>query len=127
MRSVDDAMSTNELAVAALAIESRRHADSRRFCRGCSCSIRSRRAGAAMDATFDTRASILDLARGHVEMIEAARAVGAYANCTGSGRSVVVLAPSAGVEAAARQSLNKLGCIIVSIETASPNIEPGAG
>jgi homoserine kinase len=127
MRSVDDAMSTNELAVAALAIESRRHADSRRFCRGCSCSIRSRRAGAAMDATFDTRASILDLARGHVEMIEAARAVGAYANCTGSGRSVVVLAPSAGVEAAARQSLNKLGCIIVSIETASPDIEPGAG
>lgn len=85
------------------------------------------RLGAAMDATFDTRASILDLARGHVEMIEAARAAGAHANFTGSGGSVVVLAQSADVEAAARQSLNKLGCIIVSIDTASPDLEPGAG
>ena len=83
--------------------------------------------GAAMDAPFDKCASILDLARGHVEMIEAARAAGAHANFTGSGGSVVVLAQSADVEAAARQSLNKLGCIIVSIDTASPDLEPGAG
>jgi len=85
------------------------------------------RLGAAMDATFDTRASILDLARSHVEMVEAARAAGAHANFTGSGGSVVVLARSADVEAAARQSLNKLGCIIVSIDTALPDAEPGAG
>jgi hypothetical protein len=85
------------------------------------------RLGAAMGATFDKRASILDLARGHVEMIEAARAAGCHANFTGSGGSVVVLAQSAGVEAAARQSLNKLGCMIVSIETAAPDAEPGAG
>jgi glucuronokinase len=85
------------------------------------------RLGLAMDATFDMRGSILNLARSHVEMIEAARAAGAYANFTGSGGSVVVLAPSADVEAAARQSLNKLGCMIVSVETASPDAEPEAG
>ena len=60
-------------------------------------------------------------------MIEAARAAGAHANFTGSGGSVVVLAPSADVEAAARQSLNSLGCMIVSIETASPDDKSGAG
>lgn len=85
------------------------------------------RLGAAMDTTFDTRASILQLARGHVEMIESARAAGAHANFTGSGGSVVVLAPSADVEAAARQSLNKLGCVIVSIETAGPDAERETG
>lgn len=85
------------------------------------------RHGSATDATFDTRTAILDLGRGHVEMIEAARAAGAHANFTGSGGSVVVLAPSADVEAAARQSLNSLGCMIVSIETASPDDKSGAG
>lgn len=83
------------------------------------------RLGAAMDATFDVRASILDLAPGHVEMIDVARTAGAHANFTGSGGSVVVLASSASVEAAARQSLNKLGCTIVSIEITSPDGEPG--
>ena len=85
------------------------------------------RLGAAMDATFDKRVSILDLARGHVEMIEAARSAGCHANFTGSGGSVVVLAESAGVEAAARQSRNKLDCMIVSVETAAPDAERGAG
>jgi glucuronokinase len=85
------------------------------------------RLGPAMDATFNTRASILNLTRSHVEMIEAARAAGAHANFTGSGGSVVVLAPSADVEAAARQSLNKLGCMIVSVDTAWPDADPAAG
>ncbi|MGZ0191425.1 MAG: hypothetical protein ACKVG5_03630 [Acidimicrobiales bacterium] len=83
--------------------------------------------GAAMDAPFDKCASILDLARGHVDMIEAARAAGCHANSTGSGGSVIALAQSASAEAAARQSLNKLGCMFVPIETAPPDAEPGAG
>lgn len=75
--------------------------------------------GAAMDGTFDLRASMIDLARGHVEMIEAARSAGAHANYSGSGGAIALLCPDARIEAAARQSLKRLGCSIVDVGTDS--------
>ena len=75
--------------------------------------------GAAMDATFDVRASMLDLAPRHVEMIHAAQAGGAYANYTGSGGAIVVLCADDSIEATARHSLNRLGCDIVSVDVGS--------
>jgi glucuronokinase len=72
-----------------------------------------------MDATYDLRASMIDLAPGHVEMIEAARSAGASANYTGSGGAIVVLSSSDKIESAARQSLKSLGCEIVSVDARS--------
>jgi glucuronokinase len=46
---------------------------------------------AAVDASFDLRASILQLDPRHVEMIGVARATGAAANYTGSGGAIVVV------------------------------------
>ncbi len=76
--------------------------------------------GESMDATYALRANMIDLVPGHVEMVKAARSVGASANYTGSGGAIVVLSPSDDVEAAARQSLKRLGCEIVSVD-AAPN------
>ena len=59
---------------------------------------------------------MIDLVPGHVEMIDAARSAGASANYTGSGGAVVVLSADATTEAAARQSLDELGCEIVSVD-----------
>ncbi|WP_040492489.1 mevalonate kinase family protein [Ilumatobacter nonamiensis] len=72
--------------------------------------------GRAMDATFDLRASVMDLDVRHVQMIEVARAHGASANYTGSGGAVVVLAADqeslAPICAALRHDL---GCLTVPI------------
>ncbi len=65
--------------------------------------------GAAMDETFDQRASVMSLDPAHVEMIEVARDHGASANYTGSGGAVIVLAP----DDRARTELAALGCDIV--------------
>ncbi len=67
--------------------------------------------GAAMDATFDQRASVMTLDPAHVEMIEMARASGASANYTGSGGAVIVLAP----DDQARTELRALGCSILDL------------
>lgn len=48
--------------------------------------------GAAMDGSFDVRASIVDLDPAHVALVEGARACGAPVNYTGSGGAVVALA-----------------------------------
>lgn len=67
--------------------------------------------GEAMDATFDQRAAVFPLDPAHVEMIEVARANGASANYTGSGGSIVVLAP----DDTARAALIRLGCTLVTV------------
>lgn len=74
------------------------------------------RLGQSMEATFDLRATMIDLSAGHVEMIGAARSVGASANYTGSGGAIVVLSRSDGTRAAARQSLKRLGCEFVAVD-----------
>lgn len=67
--------------------------------------------GRAMSATFDVRASVMDLDPRHVEMIEVARRHGAAANYTGSGGAVVVLTASAGAMTPVREALHgELGC-----------------
>lgn len=72
--------------------------------------------GRAMDATFDLRASVMDLDPRHVAMIDVARSWGAAANYTGSGGAIVLLAVDhaslAPVCAALR---NELGCHIVPV------------
>ena len=67
--------------------------------------------GRAMDATFDERAMAFDLDPAHVEMIEVARDAGASANYTGSGGSIVVLAP----DNRAADALRRIGCTIVAL------------
>lgn len=47
------------------------------------------RLGAAMDATYEERARLVDLRADHVALVEGARAAGASANYTGSGGAVV--------------------------------------
>ncbi len=72
--------------------------------------------GESMDATYELRASMIDLVPGHVEMIDAARSAGASANYTGSGGAIVVLSPNDEVDSATRQSLNRLGCEVVAVD-----------
>ena len=67
--------------------------------------------GAAMDTTFDQRAAVFPLDPAHVEMVDVARSNGASANYTGSGGSIIVLAPDGRAAAA----LGELGCAIVSV------------
>ncbi|MEP4650651.1 MAG: hypothetical protein ABJ314_10745, partial [Ilumatobacter sp.] len=67
--------------------------------------------GAAMDATFDQRAEVYRLDPRHVEMVHVARGNGASVNYTGSGGSVVVLAP----DDRAASALADLGCTIVAL------------
>ena len=74
------------------------------------------RLGDAMDATFDLRASIMDLDPRHVEMITVARACGASANYTGSGGAVVVSAADDITRARAHNALlHDLGCVITAL------------
>jgi glucuronokinase len=81
------------------------------------------RLGAAMDATFDIRASMIDLAPDHVEIVEMARAQGAHANYTGSGGAIVALCPTSSIESATRQSLKSLGCTVVSVGASTPAVD----
>ncbi|MEL6893340.1 MAG: hypothetical protein AAFP84_17240 [Actinomycetota bacterium] len=69
--------------------------------------------GEAMDRTFALRAELLDLAPPHVEMVQAARAVGAHANYTGSGGAVIVLCRDSRVLRAATAALSVLeDCVV---------------
>ncbi len=71
----------------------------------------ARALGAAMDATFDQRSTAYPLEPAHVEMVDVARSNGASANYTGSGGSIVVLAPDPRAAAA----LGEMGCTVVSL------------
>jgi len=78
--------------------------------------------GQSMDATHDLRASMIDLVPDHLELVEAARSAGASANYTGSGGAIVVLSSSDKIASAARQSLKRLGCEVVSV-----GVDPNPG
>ena len=58
--------------------------------------------GAAMDGSFEARASIVDLAPAHITLVEGARARGANANYAGSGGAIVGLPPPGGSDEAER-------------------------
>lgn len=71
--------------------------------------------GAAMDASFDLRRSIIDLDAAHVEMIEIARAAGAHANYSGSGGAITVLGTDDDATERARAALEDASCSILAI------------
>lgn len=64
----------------------------------------------AVDGSFDVRARMLALEPVHVEMVQAARALGAAANYTGSGGAVVGVCRDEGHAAAVGRALAALGC-----------------
>jgi len=72
--------------------------------------------GIAMDATFDLRASCMDLDPAHVEMVHTARSQGAAATYTGSGGAITVLCTDRDhASATAARLRNDLGCQILPL------------
>jgi glucuronokinase len=72
--------------------------------------------GAAMDGSFDVRASIVDLHPAHVALIEGARACGAPVNYTGSGGAVVGLVPEPNVLSAVERWTAESALDLVTFE-----------
>ena len=68
---------------------------------------------AALDASFDERAALLDLDPRHEAMVRAARAAGASANYAGSGGAIVGTLPRDGFEPVVR-ALRALGCEVIA-------------
>jgi glucuronokinase len=68
---------------------------------------------AAVDASYDERAALIDLDPRHVAMVEAARAAGASANYAGSGGAIVGTLPAAGA-APLSAPLGALGCDVIA-------------
>ena len=73
-----------------------------------------------VDANFDLRNAICDLAPSHVEMIETARAVGASAKFAGSGGAIVGTTPPGEYGfATLKSALNGIGCTVLSPQIGS--------
>ena len=72
---------------------------------------------AAVDASFDERAALLDLDPRHEAMVRAARGAGASANYAGSGGAIVGTLPPDGLEPVAR-ALRALGCEVIAPSSA---------
>jgi glucuronokinase len=68
---------------------------------------------AALDASFDERAALLDLDPRHEAMVRAARSAGASANYAGSGGAIVGTLPLGGLEPVA-SALRALECEVVA-------------
>jgi galactokinase/mevalonate kinase-like predicted kinase len=68
---------------------------------------------AALDASYDERASVVELDPRHARMIGVARACGASANYAGSGGAIVGTVPAAGFEAVAA-ALRAEGCAVIA-------------
>jgi glucuronokinase len=68
----------------------------------------------ALDASFDERATLLDLDPRHEAMVRAARAVGASANYAGSGGAIVGTLPADGLEPVER-ALRALDCEVMTL------------
>jgi glucuronokinase len=68
---------------------------------------------AAVDASYDERAALIDLDPRHVAMVHAARGAGASANYAGSGGAIVGTLPRAG-PAALESALRALACEVMA-------------
>jgi glucuronokinase len=68
---------------------------------------------AALDASFDERAALLDLDPRHEAMVHAARDTGASANYAGSGGAIVGTLPADGLEPVA-SALRTLDCEVIA-------------
>lgn len=71
------------------------------------------RLAALMDENFDTRRSIYQLPAGQVQMVEAARAVGASAKFAGSGGAIIGTYRDEGMFEALRRELSKIQCVVI--------------
>jgi glucuronokinase len=70
---------------------------------------------AAVDATFDIRSELMELAPAHVAMVQAGRSAGAAVNYTGSGGAVVCVCNDLGHRDAVAQVLRDGGAETVSV------------
>jgi glucuronokinase len=75
--------------------------------------------GAAMDRSYDLRASIAELDPRHVRMIELARACGASVNYAGSGGAIAGMLPSPEALADVRAALARERCSLLELKPAS--------
>ncbi|MGD0093995.1 MAG: GHMP kinase [Planctomycetota bacterium] len=66
-----------------------------------------------MNENFDTRRSIYKLPAAQVEMVDAARAVGASAKFAGSGGAIVGTYDGAAMFQALQQALGRIGCVVI--------------
>jgi len=71
-----------------------------------------------MDANFDLRRTIMDLAPGHIRMVETARSTGASAKFAGSGGAIIGTFDGQPMFAALQQSLGAIGCEVFRLEVA---------
>jgi glucuronokinase len=79
---------------------------------------------AAIDASYDERAALIDLDPRHVAMVHAARDAGASANYAGSGGAIVGTLPPAGTPPL-QAALKPLGCdVIAPMWVSNPFVEP---
>jgi hypothetical protein len=69
---------------------------------------------AALDASFDERAALLDLDPRHAAMVHAARGAGASANYAGSGGAIAGTLPGDGLEPVQR-ALRALDCEVIAL------------
>lgn len=69
-----------------------------------------------MDANFDLRRTIMDLAPGHIRMVETARSVGASAKFAGSGGAIVGTYEGEKMFAALKRTLGAMGCEVFRLE-----------
>jgi glucuronokinase len=81
--------------------------------------------GAAMDASFEARASILDLTPAHVALVDVARAAGCHANYAGSGGAIVAVGPaSALADLERRATADGHGCHHLTLPAAATGGPP---
>jgi glucuronokinase len=69
-----------------------------------------------MDANFDLRRTIMDLAPGHIRMVETARTTGASAKFAGSGGAIIGTFDGDQMFANLRQKLGAIGCEVFRLE-----------
>lgn len=72
-----------------------------------------------MDANFDLRRTIMDLAPGHIRMVETARSVGASAKFAGSGGAIIGTYEGEEMFAALKRTLGGIGCEVFGLEVGS--------
>ncbi|MGE5295812.1 MAG: GHMP kinase, partial [Solirubrobacterales bacterium] len=77
---------------------------------------------AMLDSNFDKRCEIYKISEGNIQMVEAARSVGASANFTGSGGAIVGTYADERMFVNLRRTLQKL-----NIQVIKPKIVPGVG
>ena len=70
-----------------------------------------------IDENFNTRRQICDLAAGHVQMVEAARSIGASAKFAGSGGAIVGVYRGEEMYKALQKKLNQIGCRTIRLNS----------